>query len=121
MEMSDCLGRRAPPRRRTVRDPNSKGKAMKICDFRLSTADFGIFGQGLQRPECVWLDNEGVWASDARGGVARVKQDDDPELPGTGIVDANGFSRRPDGSFVVAGIGDGGLHAIARDGTTRLF
>ncbi|HEY0105551.1 MAG TPA: SMP-30/gluconolactonase/LRE family protein [Rhizomicrobium sp.] len=94
---------------------------MKICDFRLSTADFGIFGRGLQRPECVWIDADGVWASDARGGVARVREKDDPVLLGSGIVDANGFSRRPDGSFVVAGIGDGGLHAVARDGTTRLL
>ncbi len=92
---------------------------MKIADLRLSTADFRIFGRELQRPECVWIDGDGVWASDARGGVARVRENDDPVLLGTGIAEANGFSRRPDGSFVVAGIGDGGLHTIARDGTTR--
>ncbi len=92
---------------------------MNIADFRLSTADLRIFGRGLQRPECVWVDGDGVWASDARGGVARVQADGDPELLGSGIVDTNGFSRRPDGSFVVAGIGDGGLHLIAPDGATR--
>ncbi|MEI9991160.1 MAG: SMP-30/gluconolactonase/LRE family protein [Rhizomicrobium sp.] len=92
---------------------------MRICDLRLSTADLGIFGQGLQRPECVWVDRDGVWASDARGGVAHVREQGDPALLGSGIADANGFSRRPDGSFVVAGLGDGGLHLIAPDGATR--
>jgi sugar lactone lactonase YvrE len=38
---------------------------------------------------------------------------------GSGIGEPNGFSRRPNGSFVVAGIGDGGLYLIAPDGTTR--
>jgi gluconolactonase len=85
----------------------------------LSAGDFGNFGQGLQRPECVWVDRDDVWASDARGGVARVKKNANPDLLGSGIVDPNGFSRRPDGSFVVAGIGDGGLHLISPAGETR--
>lgn len=92
---------------------------MKLSDFKLTASDFGIFGQDLQRAECVWVDRDGVWASDARGGVAHVKDGANPSVLGTGIVDANGFSRRPDGSFVVAGIGDGGLHLIAPNGQTR--
>jgi sugar lactone lactonase YvrE len=92
---------------------------MKISEFKLTAADFGTFGRSLQRPECVWIDRDGVWASDARGGVSHVFADDEPKLLGAGIVDPNGFSRRPDGSFVVAGIGDGGLHVISRDGKTR--
>jgi sugar lactone lactonase YvrE len=92
---------------------------MNISDFKLAAGDFGTFGRGLQRPECVWIDNEGIWASDARGGVARAKADGDPELRGSGIVDTNGFSRRPDGSFVAASIGDGRVCVIAPDGKTR--
>ena len=92
---------------------------MKLSDFKLTAADFGIFGRGLQRPECVWVDRDGIWASDARGGVALVRENDDPKIVGTGIGDPNGFSRRPDGSFVVAGLADGGLHVIAPDGKTR--
>lgn len=92
---------------------------MKLSDFKLSANAFGRFGRGLQRPECVWVDRDGVWTSDLRGCVARAKADAEPELVGSGIVEPNGFSRRPDGSFVVAGIGDGGLHLIAPDGTTR--
>lgn len=92
---------------------------MKISEFKLNAGDFRTFGRGLQNPECVWLDKDGVWASDLRGGVAHVRKDADPELLGSGIVITNGFSRRPDGSFVVAGIGDGGLHLILPGGETR--
>jgi sugar lactone lactonase YvrE len=92
---------------------------MKLCDFKLTAKDFGRFGQGLQRPECVWADAEGVWTSDLRGGVAQVKDGSDPDILGSGIVEPNGFSRCPDGSFVVAGIGDGGLYRIFPDGRTH--
>tara|TARA_R100001244_G_scaffold105073_3_gene77954 strand:+ start:895 stop:1845 length:951 start_codon:yes stop_codon:yes gene_type:complete len=91
---------------------------MKVADFKLHTDDFGIYGQGLHRPECVWIDSDGVWASDARGGVALVHSDKDPTLLGSGILEPNGYSRRPDGSFVVAGLLDGALHHILSDGST---
>ncbi|MGH1559414.1 hypothetical protein ACRAWD_20480 [Caulobacter segnis] len=83
---------------------------MKLADFKLTAADFGVFGHGLSRPECVWIDHDGVWASDARGGVVRVVEDGEPALLGEGVAEPNGYSRRPDGSFVVAGLADGGLH-----------
>src|SRR5580704_3071523 len=92
---------------------------MRVSDFKLTAADFGTFGRGLQRPECVWLDHDGIWVSDARAGVARVNESSDPQLFGSGIDDANGFSRRPDGSFVVAGLTDGGLHVVEPNGQTR--
>ncbi len=91
---------------------------MRLADFKLTAADFGTLGHGLQRPECVWVDQE-IWVSDSRGGVSRLRGDGSPELLGSGICEPNGFSRRPDGSFVVAGIGDGGLHLISARGETR--
>jgi len=94
---------------------------MSISSFRLTAADLVPFGQGLQRPECVWVDREGVWASHARGGVCRVHPDREPELLGAGIADPNGFSRRPDGSFVVAGLSDGRLYHITPQGRTRVL
>ena len=94
---------------------------MALSAFKLTAADLLPYGQGLQRPECVWVDREGVWASDARGGVCRVHDDRAPELLGAGIADPNGFSRRPDGSFVVAGLSDGRLYLIAPDGHTRVL
>lgn len=92
---------------------------MKLSDFRLTADDFGTFGRGLQTPECVWVGRDGIWVSDARGGVSRVNEDADPELLGSGITNPNGFSRRADGSFIVAGIGDGGFHTISSGGKTR--
>ena len=92
---------------------------MRLAEFRLHDADFTPLGRGLLRPECVWVDNDGIWVSDMRGGVARVREDAEPELRGSGIVVPNGFSRRRDGSFVVAGIGEGRFQLIAPDGRTR--
>ncbi|MBW4053227.1 MAG: SMP-30/gluconolactonase/LRE family protein [Proteobacteria bacterium] len=94
---------------------------MSPSELKLTAADLVPYGRGLQRPECVWIDREGVWASDARGGVCRVSADRDPQLLGTGIADPNGFSRRADGSFVVAGLSDGRLHEIAPGGRTRVL
>jgi len=94
---------------------------MSMPAFRLTAADFAPYGHALQRPECVWVDREGVWASDARGGVARVHRDREPQVVGSGIADPNGFSRRPDGSFVVAGLSDGKLYQIDPDGKTRVL
>jgi gluconolactonase len=94
---------------------------MSLPAFKLTAADFAPFGRGLRRPECVWVDGEGVWASDARGGICSVHAEREPELLGTGIGDPNGFSRRPDGSFVVAGLTDGRLYLITPDGRTRVL
>ncbi len=94
---------------------------MSLAQFKLTAADLVPYGRGLQRPECVWVDREGVWASDARGGVCRVEADREPDVLGAGIADPNGFSRRPDGSFVVAGLTDGRLYRITPDGGTRVL
>ena len=92
---------------------------MRLSEFKLSPGDFENFGHDLQRPECVWVDDDGIWTSDLRGGIARVRADAEPVILGSGIAEPNGFSRRPDGSFLVAGIGDGILYHIAPDGETR--
>jgi gluconolactonase len=94
---------------------------MSFAEFKLTAAELIPYGRGLHRPECVWVDREGVWASDARGGVCRVHADREPDVLGGGIADPNGFSRRPDGSFVVAGLSDGRLYQIMPDGGTRVL
>jgi gluconolactonase len=91
---------------------------MRLVDFELTAADFGSVGVGLQRPECVWSDASGIWVSDG-GGVSHLPAGGKPRRLGSGICEPNGFSRRSDGSFVVAGIGDGGLHLISPAGETR--
>ena len=92
---------------------------MRLTEFTLSGASFTRFGRGLHRPECVWVDEQGVWASDARGGVCLVPPEGEPQVLGAGIAEPNGFSRKPDGTFVVAGLADGRVHAIDPDGQTR--
>jgi gluconolactonase len=91
---------------------------MPDTGWSLSADELSIFGQGLHRPECVLVDHDGIWVSDARGGVSRLDEAGVPHLLGSGIVETNGFSRRPDGSFVAAGLGDCTLHHILPDGTT---
>lgn len=92
---------------------------MRLRDFSLRAEDFGHYGQGLERPECVVITSDGIWTSDLRGGLAHVREHGNPELLGHGIGEPNGFSRRADGSFVVAGIGDGAVHLILPDGRTH--
>ena len=94
---------------------------MNIDDFTLEPIDFGRFGHGLSRPECVWIDDDGIWTSDARGGVSRLSPTGEPTLLGSGIGTPNGFSRRRDGSFVVAGLDDGAIYTIRPDGTTTVL
>lgn len=92
-----------------------------ITAFRLGASDFHAVGRGLTRPECVWTDRDGIWASDnASGGVARVT-DSGPLPLGSGIREPNGFSRRRNGAFVVAGLEDHKLYEIAPDGATRVL
>ena len=94
---------------------------MPLSTLKLTAADLIPYGRDLQRPECVWVDRDGVWASDARGAVCRVHAGREPEILGSGIADPNGFSRRPDGSFVVAGLSDGRLYHVTPDGGTRVL
>jgi sugar lactone lactonase YvrE len=88
----------------------------KLKNFTLNPADLSVFGSGLTRPECVRADSEGVWASDDRGGIARVTQNGVAELRGQGVYEPNGYSRTSDGAFIVAGLKDNKVFRIDRAG-----
>jgi len=88
----------------------------KIKTFTLSARDLGVFGSGLTRPECVRVDEEGVWASDDRGGIARVTPTGVAELRGRWVYEPNGYSRTSDGAFIVAGLKDNKVFRIDRSG-----
>ncbi len=88
----------------------------KLKLFTLSPRDLSVFGSGLTRPECVRADEEGVWASDDRGGIARVTQTGVTELRGRGVYEPNGYSRTSDGAFIVAGLRDNKVFRIDRAG-----
>lgn len=91
-----------------------------LKDFTLRREDFSVFGSGLTRPECVRADHEGVWASDDRGGIARVTVQGVAELRGRGVYEPNGYSRTRDGTFVVAGLKDNKVFRIFPDGRTEV-
>jgi len=88
----------------------------KLKNFTLRPADLSVFGSGLTRPECVRADTEGVWASDDRGGIARVTQNGVAELRGEGVFEPNGYSRTSDGAFIVAGLQDNKVFRIDPSG-----
>jgi gluconolactonase len=87
-----------------------------LKNFSLHLRDFSIFGAGLMRPECVRADRDGVWASDDRGGIARVTQHGVAELRGEGVYEPNGYSRDRDGAFIVAGLKDNKVFRINPSG-----
>ncbi len=88
----------------------------KLKTFTLRPRDLCVFGSGLTRPECVRVDEEGVWASDDRGGIARVTPSGVAELRGQGVYEPNGYSRTSDGAFIVAGLKDNKVFRIDRSG-----
>jgi SMP-30/Gluconolactonase/LRE-like region len=87
----------------------------------VTQADLTFLGQDLARPECVVVTARGdVFASDRRGGIARVNADRPPELIlGRGIDEflPNGFALLPDRSFAIANLGpSGGVWRMLPDG-----
>ena len=80
-----------------------------------------FLGRDLARPECVVVTARGdVFASDRRGGIARVHDDRPPELirgRGVGQFLPNGFALLPDRSFMIANLGPaGGVWRMLPDG-----
>jgi SMP-30/Gluconolactonase/LRE-like region len=87
----------------------------------VSHADLRFLGRDLARPECVVVTAQGdVFASDRRGGIARVHEDGPPELIlGRGVEQflPNGFALLPDRSFMIANLGPtGGVWRMLPDG-----
>src|SRR5262245_53698376 len=79
-------------------------------------------GRALHRPECVIGTRDGgVFVSDWRGGVTRVAPDGAQESwlasPDQMELRPNGIALEPDGSFLIAHLGDtGGVWRLARTG-----
>ncbi|MDF1792144.1 MAG: SMP-30/gluconolactonase/LRE family protein [Thalassobaculaceae bacterium] len=99
-------------------------------DFQITPDTVSFFGHGLSRPECVACTAAGaIWVSHALatggGGVARLDADGTPHT----IVASdgapadfmpNGWSMAPDGSFLIANLGDsGGAWQLFPDGSCK--
>lgn len=89
--------------------------------LKIAISDLEFVGRNLHRPECVLCVRNGtLYVSDWRGGVIRI----DPDGMQTEYVDTshgallkpNGIALLPDGSFLLANLGDaGGVWRLTRD------
>ncbi len=93
----------------------------------LSIDALEAIGSGLHRPECVVLDDRNdMYVPDWRGGVTRLAADGTQQtwLAASPPVELrpNGIALMPDGSFLVANLGDdGGVWRLHRDGRVAPF
>ena len=84
-------------------------------------------GHDLHRPECVLTDPSGdLFVPDWRGGVTRIAPDGSTEtwLSRDASIDLrpNGIALAPDGSFLLANLGDaGGVWRLHRNGAIEPF
>ncbi len=92
--------------------------------FAVTRSDLAFIGPDLARPECVVATARGeVFASDRRGGIARVRPDGRDLILAKkgqcGVDDflPNGFALLPDRSFMIANLGpSGGVYRMVPEG-----
>ena len=90
--------------------------------------EISTIGSGLHRPECVLATGNGrLYAADWRGGVSIIEpggQQWSLLAKDAGFdVKPNGIALMPDGSFLLAHLGDqeGGVYRLAPDGALTPF
>ena len=98
-----------------------------IKTLRVTPAELGFYGSGLNRPECVLCTEAGdVIVSNWGGGVTHIRPDGSQReflCEGT-PVGTNGFAITPEGDFLLANLhpqGGGGVWRLRRDGTSEPF
>lgn len=90
--------------------------------FTITVENLTFTGSGLHRPECVLATARGnIYSADWKGGVSCLRPDGTVELILAEKPDIdlkpNGIALCPDGSFLLANIGDdGGLYRLQRNG-----
>ena len=102
---------------------------MTTCVTHIPCDQVTYLGQGLVRPECVLATRKGdLYASHGEGGITHITPTgevtvylaNNSEKPGNFLP--NGYSLRPDGSFLIANLGQsGGVYVLERDGSLQLF
>jgi sugar lactone lactonase YvrE len=86
-------------------------------------------GGGLKRPECVLATAQGdLYSADWRGGVAHLLPSGEERLylgtaPDGRALRPNGIALNPDGSFLIADLGEtrGGVFRLTREGEVSVF
>ncbi len=93
-----------------------------VTNFRLSAADFGVYGSDLSRPECVLAEADGtVWVSDDRGAVTRIAPDGKQTLIGSMRAAPNGLAMDRAGTIFIANIDDSKVYRLHRDGREEVI
>jgi sugar lactone lactonase YvrE len=96
---------------------------------QIPLSELRFAGSGLKRPECVLATARGaLYTADWRGGVAQTLPDGSQRLFTASLPDGrplkpNGIALRPDGSFLLADLGDtqGGVFHLQRNGSVTPF
>jgi sugar lactone lactonase YvrE len=94
---------------------------------RLQPASLAPLGTNLHRPECVRVDRDNnVYVPDWRGGVTRIAAGGSQQTwlahDSSLELRPNGIDILPDGSFLLANLGDaGGVWQLDRNGALRPF
>ncbi|MCU1232584.1 MAG: SMP-30/Gluconolaconase/LRE domain protein [Candidatus Solibacter sp.] len=110
-----------------------------ILDFGVDPAAVCYVGSGLQRPECILAEPDGVlWAADARGGVAKlgpngeqriITQQRSGSFAGASSEASrylegtlpNGLAFARNGDILISNFGTDCLEVMTRDGATRVL
>jgi len=107
-----------------------------LLDFGIDKNRLGYVGDGLQRPECILAEPDGMlWVADARGGVVRLAPDGTQHIVTQKASEhfqaassealrylqgtlPNGLAFDRNGDFLVANFGTDRLEVMSRDGST---
>lgn len=114
-------------------------KENPLLDFEIDRASIQYVGDGLQRPECILAEPNGIlWSADARGGVARIAPDGSQEIvtqqrsrhfdqadsEATRYLEGtlpNGLAFTREGDFLISNFGTDCLEIMTRDGQTTVL
>jgi gluconolactonase len=110
-----------------------------ILDFSIDKSAISYVGTGLQRPECILAEPDGVlWAADARGGVTKFTPDGRQEIIAqkrsdhfhkvgneaaqylTGTL-PNGLAFARNGDILISNFGTDCLEIMTRDGDCKVL
>jgi gluconolactonase len=110
-----------------------------VLDFGLDLSTIEYAGSGLQRPECILAEKNGIlWSADARGGVVRITPDGKQHIitqqrsghfQGTASEASrylqgtlpNGLAFARNGDILISNFGTDRLELMTRDGETKVL
>ena len=110
-----------------------------VLDFGIERTSIRFIGEGLQRPECILAEPDGViWSADARGGVVRIAPDSTQQIitqqrserfhaadsESTRYLQGtlpNGLAFARNGDFLISNFGTDRLELMTRNGHSMVL